>query len=208
MDSDTDKNVKGAYKSWFDILVLVSSGVLLLPMWILLWTAISLAIWLGDRGPVYYRQRRMGKDGKPFNLIKFRTMVVNAEDQGPRWTTANDPRVTRMGQILRRTALDELPELINIAQGNMSFVGPRALELDEHRSLEELIPGFEQRLKVRPGLTGLAQVYDKEDDPYEKYRYDMEYLERLSPFLDARLILRSIWNTIISGWDRRSGKKF
>lgn len=88
----------------------------------------------------------------------------------------------------------------------MSFVGPRALDLDEQRSLEELMPGFEKRLQVRPGLTGLAQIYDKTDDPHEKYRYDMEYLEKLSPFLDARLLLHSVWNTVIARWDHRSGK--
>ena len=148
----------------------------------------------------------MGKDGKPFNVIKFRTMVVDAEDQGPAWTTDDDPRVTRFGRILRRTALDELPEIISIWKGNMSFVGPRALDLDEHRALEGLMPGFEKRLQVQPGLTGLAQIYDKNDDPYEKYRYDMEYLQKLSPFLDARLILLSVWNTLIARWDHRSGK--
>ena len=88
----------------------------------------------------------------------------------------------------------------------MSFVGPRALDLDEQRCLEELVPGFEKRLQVRPGLTGLAQVYDKQDDPHEKFRYDMEYLEKLSPFLDARLILLSVRNTLIARWDHRSGK--
>jgi len=133
-------------------------------------------------------------------------MIVDAENQGPSYTTDDDPRVTRVGRILRRTALDELPEVISIWQGNMSFVGPRALDVEEHRSVEELIPGFEKRLQVRPGLTGLAQIFDKSDDPYEKYRYDMEYLQKLNPFLDARLMLLSVWNTIVAGWDHRSGK--
>ena len=88
----------------------------------------------------------------------------------------------------------------------MSFVGPRALDVDEERSLEKLMPGFERRLQVRPGLTGLAQIYDKTDDPYEKYRYDMAYLDKLSPLLDAQLLLRSVWNTAIARWDHRSGK--
>jgi lipopolysaccharide/colanic/teichoic acid biosynthesis glycosyltransferase len=197
---------KGAYKGWFDLSVLILAHVLLLPLWIFLWTGIPLLIWLGDRGPVFYRQQRMGKNGKPFNVLKFRTMIVDAENQGPSWTTDDDPRVTRVGKILRRTALDELPELISIWQGNMSFVGPRALEVDEHGALEDLIPGFEKRLRVRPGLTGLAQIFDKGDDPFEKYRYDMEYLEKLSPFLDVRLLLLSVWNTLVAGWDHRSGK--
>ena len=206
MDNQGRPKNKRAYKSWFDFSVLVLAHLLFLPLWLVLWTVIPLLIWLGDRGPVFYRQQRMGKDGVPFNVIKFRTMVVNAENQGPAWTTDDDPRVTRVGRILRRTALDELPEVINIWQGNMSFVGPRALDVEEHRTLEKLMPGFEKRLQVPPGLTGLAQIFDKSDDPFEKYRYDMEYLQKLNPFLDARLLLLSVWNSLVAGWDHRSGK--
>ena len=133
-------------------------------------------------------------------------MVSDADQQGPAWTTEGDPRVTTVGRILRRTALDELPEIVNILKGEMSFVGPRALSIDEELSLEECIPGFNKRLQARPGLTGLAQIYDKTDNPHEKYRYDMAYLEKLSPFLDAQLMLRSVWNTLMARWDRRAGK--
>jgi lipopolysaccharide/colanic/teichoic acid biosynthesis glycosyltransferase len=205
-DRHNGSSKKAAYKGWFDLSVLLLAHVLLLPLWIILWTGIPVFIWLGDRGPVFYRQQRMGKGGKPFNIIKFRTMIVDAENLGPAWTTDNDPRVTRVGRILRRTALDELPELISIWQGNMSLVGPRALDLDEQRYLEKLMPGFEKRLQVRPGLTGLAQIYDKSDNPSEKFRYDMEYLQKLSPVLDARLLLLSAWYTVIARWDHRSGK--
>lgn len=198
--------VNDAYKRWFDISVLVLAHLLFLPLWILLWMIIPLLIWLEDRKPVFYRQQRMGKDSKPFNVIKFRTMVIDAEEQGPAWTTDDDPRVTRVGHWLRRTALDELPEIISILKGDMSFVGPRALDMDEHQSFEKLIPGFAQRLLVLPGLTGLAQVFDKNDDPYEKYRYDIEYLEKISPILDARLLFLSVWNTMFACWDHRSGK--
>jgi lipopolysaccharide/colanic/teichoic acid biosynthesis glycosyltransferase len=148
----------------------------------------------------------MGKDRRPFNIVKFRTMVIDAEELGPAWTMENDPRITRVGRILRRTAIDELPEILSIWQGKMSFVGPRALHWDEQIYLEELVPGFEQRLQIRPGLTGLAQVYDKTDDPHEKYRYDMDYLKKLGPLLDVRLLLISVRNTLIARWDRRSGK--
>ena len=181
--------VSDSYKRWFDVSLLVIAHLLLSPLWLLLWTVIPLLIWREDRRPVFYRQQRMGKGGKPFDVIKFWTMVVDAEDQGPAWTTADDPRITRVGRILRRTALDELPEIISIWKGDMSFVGPRALDLEEHRALEGLMPGFEKRLQVQPGLTGLAQIYDKNDDPYEKYRYDMEYLQKLSPLLDASCTL-------------------
>ena len=198
--------INDSYKRWFDLSILVLAHIVLLPLWVALWTIIPLLIWLEDHKFVFYRQQRMGKDGKPFNIIKFRTMVINAEEQGPTWTTDNDPRITRVGRVLRRTALDELPEIISILQGKMSFVGPRALEIDEHKYLEGLMPGFEKRLQIRPGLTGLAQIYDKTDDPHEKYRYDMEYLEILSPFLDVRLLLISVRNTLIAKWDNRSGK--
>jgi lipopolysaccharide/colanic/teichoic acid biosynthesis glycosyltransferase len=198
--------VNDSYKRWFDLSVLVLSHLLFLPLWVLLWTVIPLLIWLEDRGPVFYQQQRMGKDRRPFNIVKFRTMVIDAEELGPAWTMENDPRITRVGRILRRTAIDELPEILSIWQGKMSFVGPRALHWDEQIYLEELVPGFEQRLQIRPGLTGLAQVYDKTDDPHEKYRYDMDYLKKLGPLLDVRLLLISVRNTLIARWDRRSGK--
>jgi len=199
--------IRDGYKRTFDISVLVLAHVILLPLWMLLWTVVPLLIWLEDRkSSVLYRQQRMGKDGKAFNVIKFRTMVPDSENQGPAWTAVADPRITRVGRILRRTALDELPEVISIWKGDMSFVGPRALAVDEQLSLEDLIPGFEKRLQVRPGLTGLAQINDKNDEPHEKYRYDMEYLQKLSPILDARLLLHSVLNTVIARWDHRSGK--
>ena len=194
------------YKTWFDLSVLAVAHVVLFPLWVVLWTMIPLGIWLADRGPVFFRQERVGKDGQIFTILKFRTMIPDADKAGPAWTTEGDPRITPVGRILRRTALDELPGLISIWRGHMSFVGPRALDRNEQRQLEELIPGFEKRLQIRPGLTGLAQVYDKNDDPHEKFRFDMEYLERQNVFLDARLLLQSVLNTLVARWDRRSGK--
>ena len=197
---------KVAYKTRFDFAVLISAHLLLLPFWLLLWLIIPLFIWLGDRGPVFYRQQRAGKDGRPFTVLKFRTMVMDAELKGPAWTIHGDPRVTRVGKLLRRTALDELPEIINIIKGDMSIVGPRALDLEEQRALEEQIPGFEKRLQVPPGLTGLAQVYNRGDDSYRKFQYDLRYLDRMSPWLDSKLLVLSIRNTLIGRWDQRRGK--
>ena len=133
-------------------------------------------------------------------------MVMDAESKGPAWTTEGDPRVTPVGRILRRTALDELPEVLNIWKREMSLVGPRALDVVEQRSLEKLIDGFENRLQVRPGLTGLAQIYDTRDDAHDKFRYDLEYLLRMSPWLDLKLLILSVRNTLGVKWDRRSGK--
>lgn len=207
MDSKNDQTLSLAgYKFWFDISLLVLAHLLLLPLWILLWTVISLLIWLGDRGPIYYKQQRVGKDGRVFTIFKFRTMVSDADRTGPAWTTDGDPRVTRVGRLLRRTALDELPEILNIWKGDMSLVGPRALDVQEQQALEEQIQGFEQRLRVLPGLTGLAQVYDHTDDADSKFRYDLEYIERMGPWLDTRLLVRSVWNTLGARWDRRAGK--
>ncbi len=200
------KPCNDAYKTWFDISILVLAHLLLMPLWILLWTGIPLLIWLCDRGPVFYRQLRAGKEGKPISVLKFRTMVLDADRQGPIWTTQGDPRVTPVGKLLRRTALDELPELINILKREMSFVGSRALGLEEQRSLEQRIPGFEKRLQAAPGLTGLAQVYNRCDDAYNKFSYDLSYLDRMGPWLDVRLLVLSVRNTLCARWDQRRGK--
>lgn len=194
------------YKLWFDLTLLVLSHALLFPAWLALWIIIPIIIWLEDRGPVFYRQSRVGKNGRIISVLKFRTMVKNADSIGPAWTTQGDPRVTRVGRLLRRTALDELPEILNIWKREMSFVGPRALDVTEQQYLEQTVSGFEARLQMLPGLTGLAQVYDSTDDAREKLRYDSEYLSRMSPWLDMKLIVLSIRNTLIARWDRRHGK--
>lgn len=197
---------KEGYKVWFDLSILIIAHLSLLPLWLLLWTMIPVLIWLDDRGPIFFRQRRAGKDGRVITILKFRTMKPNADRMGPAWTTEGDTRITRMGRILRRTALDELPEILSIWKRDMSLVGPRALDVAEQTELEGLVPGFENRLCVLPGLTGLAQVKDRTDDANTKIRYDLEYLEKMGPWLDIRLIWLSVWNTISARWDNRSGK--
>lgn len=188
----------------FDFVLSLLGIVFSLPLWIL----IALLILLEDGRPIFYRQKRAGKDGKEFDIFKFRTMIRNADKKGSLWTNENDSRVTKIGKILRRTALDELPSLLNILKGDMSFVGPRALAVEEQKFLEEKIPGFEKRLYVRPGLTGLSQVYNPNDDPYLKLNYDLQYIEKMSFWLDLKLILLSFWKTFTAKWDRREGKKF
>ncbi len=141
-----------------------------------------------------------------FIVRKFRTMVPDADLKGPFWTVQGDVRLTKVGKILRRTALDELPELWSIFKGDMSFVGPRPLDEKEQKQLEDQIPGFRQRLMVRPGLTGLAQVYDPADRAIDKFKYDLEYLKCLSPWLDGKLLLLSVLNSFGARWDRRTGK--
>lgn len=204
--NQSHNKVGDRYKVWFDLTVLILAHLLLFPLWALLWTLIPTLIWLGDRGPVFYRQKRVGKNGRIITIVKFRTMVLDADRKGPAWTTDGDPRVTRFGKILRKSALDELPELLSIWQRDMSLVGPRALDVEEEHTLEKQIPGFEARLNALPGLTGLAQVYDRTDDAHDKFRYDMEYLDRMSPWLDMRLLVLSLLNTLGARWDRRGGK--
>ena len=197
---------RGTYKRGLDLTILVLAHLLLLPLWLALWVGIPILIWLADRGPVFYKQQRAGRNGKAITIRKFRTMTPDADRRGPAWTTQGDPRVTRVGRVLRRTALDELPEIISIWKGDMSLVGPRALDLGEQKLLESQIPGFGDRLKARPGLTGLAQVYDRTDEANAKLRYDLEYIQRMNLWLDLKLLVISVMNTVLRRWDRRGGK--
>ena len=180
-----------------------------------LWVTITLAIKAEDGGPVFYFQERVGKGGRIFKLLKFRSMIVDAEKEtGAVQATAHDPRVLRVGRLLRATAMDELPQLVNILKGDMSFVGPRALRPLEREVLGnsdvlaiEQIPGYDQRLAVTPGLTGLAQVYLPSDAPRrKKFRYDILYIRRRSFMFDLKLILLSFLITFRGKWEYR-GKK-
>lgn len=197
-----------AAKRGFDLL-LSSFGLLLsLPLWVV----IPLAIKLEDGGPVLFVQERWGRFGRGIRVFKFRTMIKDAERiYGSLQATADDPRITRVGKILRATALDELPQLLNIWLGEMSFVGPRALPMNEIQRREpgagiedSAISGFDVRLAVRPGLTGVAQVYAPRDVPRRhKFRYDSLYIRRQCLWLDLRLVLLSVWITLRGGWEKR-----
>ncbi len=195
----------------FDI-ALSALGILLSsPVWLL----IALLIWLEDKGPVFYPQDRVGKGGRIFKVFKFRSMIKEAERaQGPIQAVENDPRVTKVGRILRATAMDELPQLLNILRGDMSFVGPRALRPHEQevranpetQAIED-IPGYQERHEVRPGLTGLTQVYLPGDTPRRhKFRTDLLYIKRRSFWLDMKLIVLSFWITFRGKWESRQSK--
>ncbi len=180
-----------------------------------LWLVIAVLVKLDDGGPVFYAQPRVGRGGVPFSSLKFRSMRADADARfGPRQATAADARVTRVGRVLRATAMDELPQLWNILCGDMSFVGPRALMPEEIEAggLASVplagIRGYEARHRVRPGLTGLAQVYADRDLPRrQKFRYDLLYIRRRSFALDLRLVALSVWITLRGRWERR-GPKF
>jgi lipopolysaccharide/colanic/teichoic acid biosynthesis glycosyltransferase len=180
-----------------------------------LWALIAAAIKLESPGPVFYKQVRVGERGRHFNAIKFRSMVENAEaGVGPVQAAAQDPRVTRVGRMLRATAMDELPQLWNIFRGDMSFVGPRALRPNEIEPAGdgrpiplEAVPGFSTRCSVTPGLTGLAQIYLRRDvTRRQKFRYDLLYVRRRSLLLDVRLIMLSFWISLRGRWEARQSK--
>lgn len=154
---------------------------------------IALAVRLDSPGPAIYRQERLGLDGKPFTLFKFRSMRTDAESGGPRWAEKYDPRVTRAGRVLRMTRLDELPQLWNILRGEMSFVGPRPERKYFYEAFEERLPGFSRRMAVKPGLTGWAQVNGGYDlQPPDKLLFDMEYIRKRSIGLDLRCLLMTV----------------
>lgn len=180
-----------------------------------LWALAALAIRVEDGGPVFFRQARVGRGGQPFLAWKFRSMRVDAESAtGALQARAGDPRVTRVGRLMRATAMDELPQLWNILRGDMSFVGPRALRPGEIEKdgdalvrLED-VPGYQQRIQVRPGLTGVAQVFAPRDVPRRhKFRYDRVYVQSRSRTLDLRLILLSFYISLRGTWEAR-GRKY
>ena len=157
---------------------------------------VILAIKFDDGGPIFYWQRRVGKDGEIFQMVKFRTMIPNAEKSGAQWATENDPRITRVGKILRLIRLDELPQLWNVLRGEMSFIGPRPERPEFVKKLEKEIPHYSLRHLIRPGLSGWAQVNysygSSEEDAERKLRYDLYYLSHRSLLLDVEIALRTI----------------
>lgn len=179
-----------------------------------LWLIIAVAIKLEDGGPVFHAQERWGKGKKPTTVYKFRSMIAGAEPNGGSVQARSaDPRITRVGRLLRATSLDELPQILNIWRGEMSWVGPRALPINEVQVNEpdnipdEAIPGFDMRCQVRPGLTGVAQVYAPRDVPRrQKFRYDCLYIRRQSLCLDLKLIALSLWITVRGRWEHRERK--
>jgi exopolysaccharide biosynthesis polyprenyl glycosylphosphotransferase len=156
----------------------------------------AVVIKLTSRGPIFYSQLRVGKNHQLFDLIKFRTMVKNAEEEKPSYATLQDPRITAVGKFLRRTRLDELPQALNIIWGDMSFIGPRPERPEWVRQYEGLIPLYPLRFSIKPGLTGWAQVNypygDSAQDTLEKLQYDLYYIKNMNLLLDIRIMLKTI----------------
>ena len=154
---------------------------------------ISLAIKLYDGGPVFYKQRRCTRDMKPFDILKFRSMIVDAEKNGPQPAVDNDSRITPVGKIIRALRVDELPQIINILKGDMSIVGPRPERIEHVEKYSEQIPEFVCRYKVKGGLTGYAQVYGKYNtSAYNKLKMDLIYIQNYSIAMDFKLMLMTL----------------
>ena len=173
---------------------------------------IALAVKLDSPGPVFYRQERLGKNGKPFQLVKFRSMRTDAEKAGAQWAKEHDPRVTRMGHIMRACRLDELPQFWGVVKGDLSLVGPRPERAVFYDAFEKYIPGFKQRLMVTPGITGLAQVNGGYDlKPAEKIQYDVEYIKHQSFGMDMAILMKTVMTVLLGtkgGADNESKSEF
>ena len=182
---------RGGYKRVFDLTVMVITHLIFLPVWPLFWVLVPLAIKLEDGGPVFYRQTRLGLNGKPFRIVKFRSMIRNAESRtGPVWADSEDQRITKVGRVLRKTHMDEIPQFINVIKGEMSLVGPRPERPFLAEQITSEVPHFPRRLRVKPGITGLAQVRGKyATKPCHKLKYDLLYIDSMGPKADIKLIL-------------------
>ena len=186
-------------KRMVDLVVSSAALAVLSPVF----AAIALAIRREDRGPVFYRQRRMGLDGRPFEILKFRSMVPGAEDEsGPTWASPGDPRRTRVGRYLRRWSLDELPQLVNVLRGEMSLVGPRPERPEFVREFKETFPQYMLRHRVRAGMTGWAQVHGWRGNTSltKRIEYDLYYIENWTLSLDVKIL----WLTLRHGLTHRN----
>lgn len=155
---------------------------------------IAIAIKLESKGPVIFKQKRLGLNGRTFNIYKFRSMYINAENQGSgQYSFADDPRVTKVGKIIRRTSLDELPQFFNIIIGNMSLIGPRPTLTYHPWTLDNYPNEAKRRFNVQPGITGLAQVNGRKGLPWEdRFVYDLTYVENISFLLDLKIFLITV----------------
>ena len=177
-------------KRIFDITLSLLSMVVVLPTMLV----VAVAIKIEDGGPVFYKQKRLTLNGKEFDILKFRSMVVDAEKDGKSQPATDcDPRITKVGSVIRSLRIDELPQILNILKGDMSVVGPRPERVEHMEEYGKDIPEFDFRLKVKGGLTGYAQIYGKYNtSPYDKLRLDMMYIENYSLLLDVKLVLTTL----------------
>jgi exopolysaccharide biosynthesis polyprenyl glycosylphosphotransferase len=187
---------RNIYMSGIKGLIDKASSLLGLAASLPLMAVTAAAIRADSKGPVLYRQKRVGMNGGEFELLKFRSMRVDAESCGPRWAQQDDPRVTRVGRFIRKARIDEIPQLWNVLKGDMSLIGPRPERPEFVRLLNEEIPFYHLRHSVRPGITGWAQVNYRygasKEDALEKLQYDLFYIKNLSAAIDLHILMRTV----------------
>lgn len=185
---------KSFFKRFFDIII----SLIALPFVLLAIIILAPAIYFTDRGPIFYNAPRVGKNGKIFKMYKLRSMKVNAPDirnaDGSTYNSANDPRVTKIGRIMRKTSVDELPQFLNLLKGDMSLIGPRPAT---PKILEDLTPLKEHRMKVRPGITGYTQMmYRNSAQGDARYEADKYYVENISFWFDVKILFKTAFKVI------------
>lgn len=182
-------------KRILDIIFSFIGIIILSPIFLL----VAIAIKIDSKGPVIFKQKRLGKDGKEFNIYKFRSMVVGAEKIGTGvYSKKGDSRVTKVGNFIRMTSIDELPQLVNILKGEMSFIGPRPVLTYHPWKFEEYTKEQAKRFDVRPGITGWAQIHGRKDVEWHKrIELDIYYVEHISFWLDVKIFLKTIYNVIL-----------
>lgn len=182
-------------KRGYDIFLAIAGLLIFLPIVVIF----AILIVLETPGSPFYVQERIGRNGKRFKMVKLRSMSRDAEKEGAKWAEVNDPRITKVGAFIRKTRIDELPQLVSVLKGDMSIVGPRPERPLFTAKFNKEIKGFENRLLVKPGLTGLAQVSGGYDiSPREKLQYDLEYIKNLTFSLEIKIILKT-FKVILTG---------
>lgn len=183
-------------KRWFDVGASVMALIVSFPLMFY----VALRIWLTDRGPIFYKQERLGQYGVPFNILKFRSMYLNAEAAGPQLTTENDPRITPVGKVIRKYRLDEFPQFINVIKGDMSLVGPRAERKYFADRIIRIAPYYRHVFKVQPGVTSLGMVKygyaSTVEEMVKRLKYDIIYMENMSILLDFKVLIYTVLTVV------------
>lgn len=184
------------YKHFIKRLLDICLGLIGLPFFCLFFIILAPIIYCTDKGPVFYNAPRLGRNGKVFNMFKFRSMKVNAPDirnaDGSTYNGANDPRVTKIGKIMRKTSLDEIPQILNVLKGDMSLVGPRAFLGTTKLTYDQMDSKRQKRLTVRPGITGYSQAYYRNSIGLdEKIEYDCYYVDHVSFLMDMKILFKT-----------------
>lgn len=189
------------YQHFFKRVIDILGALLLLPFVLLEIIILAPIIWLTDKGPVFYNANRAGKGYKPYKMFKLRSMYVNSPDlknpDGSTFNSDNDPRVTPIGRIMRKTSLDEFPQFLNVLLGDMSFVGPRPKLYNPERKLEDMHETYRKSYSVKPGITGYAQAYYRNSITQdEKFYWDAYYADHVTLWMDIKILFQTVWSVI------------